>query len=205
MTNNYDERGKAMSTRLEDEIKRQLDEGRPVDVSEDGEILPPQSTVTGARGTPVNPLTGKPTTRLKPQRWYSGLEDNPGRLLLERKAMNERFPNFQLIETTKGLCWTGYLRPQGTKSYRVALYYSSNFPYSSPEVWIIEPKIEAPKHQLSDGHLCLMKSGDQTWQTNSTAATIMGITSTWLWCYEYHQRHCGCSSVPCSQWPGKEA
>ena len=28
------------------------------------------------------------------------------------------------------------------------------------------------------------------------------MTSTWLWCYEYHQKHCGCSKIPCDSWPG---
>ena len=194
-----------MPTRLEDEIKKQLDESAPVDVDEGGQVIPSDRTITGADGTPINPVTGEATTRLKPQRWFAWYNDNPHRLLSEKKAMNIRFPHFQLVESPRGMTWTGHLRPKEAGTYRVALIYPHNFPYSPPNVWVISPKIDSPKHQFPDGSLCLMHPSDGTWQTNTTAVTLIAMTSTWLWCYGYHQRHCGCSKVPCDYWPGKEA
>jgi len=193
-----------MPTRLEAEIKRQLDEGHPIDIDEHGEILLPNNNAMRGNGVSTNPVTGKPTTRLKPQRWSAWYEDNPGRILSEKQAMSKRFPHFQLVKTAEGLTWTGYLYPKGIGSYRIALSYPSDYPYSPPKVWIIEPKINAPKHQFSDGHLCLMEPSDGTWQTNTTAVTILAMATAWLWCNEYHQRHCGCSEIPCSKWPGNE-
>jgi len=194
-----------MATRLEDEIKRQLDEGRPIDITENGEVIIPANPDGGSDDPPVNPATGEPVTRLKPQRWFSWYEDNPGRLLLEKHAMNRRFPAFQLLSTNEGLTWTGYLYPTGTQPYRIALTYPSDFPYSPPKIWVLDPVIRSPKHQFPDGSLCLMKSTDGTWQTNTSAVTVLAIASTWIWCYDYHERHCGCFSVPCSKWPGREA
>lgn len=191
-----------MPTRLEDDIKRQLDEGRPIDIDRQGGVRTRDNT--GPSESPVNPETGKPITRVKDTRWYSWYHDNHKRLLAEKNAMMIRFPDFILTETSQGLTWTGYLRPKCT-SYRIALIYPDNYPYSPPKVWIIEPKISAPKHQLSDGHLCLLHPSDNTWQTNTTAVTIVAMVSTWIWCYEYHQKYCGCSRVPCDYWPGKEA
>jgi len=189
-----------MPTRLEDEIKKQIDESRPIDVDRQGGVR------TGDNSeSPVNPETGEPVTRVKKNRWYSWYHDNHKRLLAEKNAMMIRFPDFKLAETSTGLTWTGYLKPNGTNLYRIALIYPNNYPYSPPKVWVIEPKINAPKHQFSDGHLCLLHPNDNTWQTNTTAATIVAMASTWIWCYEYHQKICGCSKVPCVHWPGKEA
>lgn len=194
-----------MSRRLEDEIKRQLDEGKPIDILEEGEIVSGDDTIPSEDGGRMNPSSGESATRLKPQRWFAWYHDNPGRLLLEKRAMQMRFPYFTLFETQQGLAWKGYLRPEGTRSYQVALIYPSNFPYSHPSVWVLDPQINAPKHQLPGGELCLMHPNDNTWQTNTTGATLIAMASTWLWCYEYHEKHCGCSEVPCEHWPGEEA
>jgi len=194
-----------MPTRLEDEIRRQLDESKPIEIDKEGRLIPSNNKSSGAGDSAINPVTGEPATRLKPQRWFSWFNDNPGRLLQEKQAMSMRFPNLYLAETSNGLTWTGYLHPEGIRSYRISLIYSSDFPYSPPKVWIIDPKVTSPKHQFGDGHLCLMHPSDGTWQTNTTAVTLIAMTATWLWCYEYHQRHCGCSQVPCKHWPGKEA
>lgn len=188
-----------MPTRLEDEIKRQLDESKPIDVDKDGNLRKGNDTEV-----PMNPETGEPVTRLKENRWFSWHHDNYKRLVAEKNAMSKRFPDFMLTETSQGLTWTGYLRPNSTY-YRIALIYPDNYPYSPPKVWIIDPKINAPKHQFPDGHLCLLHPSDGTWQTNTTAATIAAMASTWLWCYEYHEKCCGCSNVPCGHWPGTEA
>lgn len=192
-----------MPTRLEDEIKRQLDESRSIDVDGQGGVRTGNNA--GPLESPVNPETGEPVTRLKDNRWFSWYHDNHKRLLAEKNAMMIRFPDFKLAETSQGLTWTGYLKPRGTNRYRIALIYPDNYPHSPPKVWVIEPKINAPKHQMSDGHLCLLHPNDNTWQTNTTAVTIVAMASTWIWAYEYHQKKCGCSNVPCDHWPGKEA
>jgi hypothetical protein len=192
-----------MPMRLEDEIKRQLDESGPIDIDTQGGIRVGDNADSSE--SPVNPETGDPVTRVKDRRWFSWYHDNPKRLLAENAAMMIRFPGFTLTEPPKGLTWTGYLKPKGTNRYRIALIYPDNYPYSPPKVWVIDPKINSPKHQNPDGHLCLLHPCDDTWQTNTTAATIVAMASTWIWCYEYHQKRCGCSKTPCNHWPGKEA
>lgn len=189
-----------MLEQLEDQIKREIDEKGIVDVDRDGFLRKGDKSSE----SPINPETGQPVTRLKPTRWFGWYHSNHKRLLAERNAMMTRFPDFNLVETSKGLTWTGYLKPKGLYSYRIALIYPEDFPYSPPNVWIIEPKIKSPKHQRFDGHLCLLYTSDDTWQTNTTAVTIVAMTATWIWCYEYHQKYCGCSIVPCDYWPGKE-
>ena len=52
-----------MPKRLEDDIKRQIDEGRPIDVDRHGDVR--MGNNTGPSELPVNPETGEAVTRLK--------------------------------------------------------------------------------------------------------------------------------------------
>jgi len=202
---------------LENEIAEQLSQGKPVRINKKGEI-----EIVDSHGKPITqhkPVKiskkgeivdsqGKPVTQLKAQTWYGWQSSNPGRLIQEKQAMNHRFPGFQLYNLQNGLTWIGYLSPKssGSRSYKIAVVYPNDFPYSEPKVYTLSPKIRSPKHQYTDGSLCLMYPGDGTWNTNTTAVQIVAMTAAWLFCYEYHEKHCPtrCSEVPCKYWPGAE-
>lgn len=187
-----------------DDIAKQLSESKPVNITSEGEIVRQDDTIQSPQG-PVDRDSGQPVTRLKPQRWYSWYNSNPARLVEEENAMQSRFPNFQLHQLPAGLAWAGWLKPKSSAtSYKVSLVYPDDFPYSPPKAFVIEPEVDSPKHQFRDGSLCLMYPGDGTWRTSTTAVQAIAMAAAWLFCYEYHQRTCGCSSVPCKYWPGEE-
>jgi len=190
-----------------DEIARQLNESKPINITPTGEIIKPEETVQTSEG-PVDRNSGQPVTELKPQRWYSWFRSNPRRLVDEKEAMRNRFPDFQLHQLPAGMTWVGWLRPRNVStSYKISIVYPDDFPSHAPKVFPIEPTVSAPKHQYGDGSLCLMYPGDGSWRTNTTAVQIVTMAAAWLFCYEYHERHCPtrCKTVPCKYWPGAEA
>lgn len=121
--------------------------------------------------------------------WY---EVNPARLLLEKKAMETRFPQFQLVRDGAQLVWIGTLKSNRGNPYEIALYYPNHFPASPPSVFPINPAITvwkdeqtgSLKHQYSDGHLCLYYPGDRTFAQNTTAATVIAVAAAWFFAYE---------------------
>src|SRR5262245_35800877 len=133
-------------------------------------------------------------THLQPTRWYdmSWYETNPARLLLERKAMETRFPQFQLVREGDQLVWVGTLTTNRGKDYEIAIYYPDDFPTSAPKVFPINPQITSWKdqqagllqHQWSDGSLCLYYPDDRSLNANTTAATITAIAAAWFFAYE---------------------
>ncbi|MBZ5506118.1 MAG: hypothetical protein LAO78_11715 [Acidobacteriia bacterium] len=188
-----------------DDIAKQLSESRPIHITSEGEIIRPEDTVETANGT-VERNTDQPVTQLKPQRWFAWYESHRRRLVDEKEAMEARFPSFQLHMTGAVVGWVGCLRPQNaSSSYTISVVYPDDFPYAAPRVFAVDPEVSSPKHQYSDGSLCLMYPGDGTWKTNTTAVQIVTMAAAWFFCYEYHERHCGCDTVPCDYWPGEEA
>jgi hypothetical protein len=148
-------------------------------------------------------------THLQPAIWYSDLwyETNPGRLLLEKKAMEERFPQFQLVRDGDQLVWVGTLTSNRDNTYEIALYYPGDFPAAAPKVYPINPAITSWKdqrtgelqHQWNDGSLCLYNPDDRTVNTNTTAATVMAIAAAWFFAYE------SWLESGKQDWPGVEA
>jgi hypothetical protein len=190
-----------------EEIAKQLNQSKPINITTTGEIISAEQTEQTPSG-PVDRQSGQAVTELKPQRWYAWHDSNPLRLVKESEAMESRFPAFQLHHLPAGLTWVGSLPRQNlTRGYKISIVYPEDFPARPPKVFILQPKVIAPKHQYSDGSLCLMYPGDGSWQTNTTAVQIVAMASAWLFCYEYHELHCPtrCSNVPCKNWPGAEA
>lgn len=148
-------------------------------------------------------------TQLRPARWHNlpWYETNPGRLVLEKKAVETRFPEFQLVRDGNQLVWVGTLMSNRGKSYEIAIYYPDDFPASAPRVYPINPRITSWKnqqegllqHQWNDGSLCLYYPDDRTFHANSTAATVIAIAAAWFFSYE--------SWVDSGRtaWPGVEA
>ncbi len=190
-----------------DDIAKHLNESKPVQITPTGEIVKPEETVETSIG-PVNRSTGQPVTELKPQRWYAWYQSNKRRLVDEKEAMQAIFPNFDVHVLPEGLTWFGSLKPQrASRAYTISIVYPDDFPSQAPKVFTVSPKVSAPKHQYGDGSMCLMYPGDGSWRTNTTAVQIVTMAAAWLFCFEYHERHCPtrCNSVPCDYWPGTEA
>jgi ubiquitin-protein ligase len=192
---------------LDEEIARQLDEAQPVHINDQGELIT-SDRVVDTPSEPMDNQTQRGVTTLKPQRWYSWFNSNPRRLINEQEAMQARYPGFRLQKLSSGLAWIGWVKPNGTRTqYKLSIVYPDDFPFSPPKVVSVEPKVVAPKHQYGDRSLCLMYPGDGSWLTSTTAVQIVAMASAWLFCNEYHDKHCPtrCSTIPCRYWPGTEA
>ncbi len=178
-------------------LREDLDREEPVYITDEGEII--EASETENRGDQqINRDTRRPVTKLKPTRWYLAWYDaNRERLVRENQAMQQRFPQFELKRVSKGLAWHGSLRTNNGNKYKVAVVYPSDFPYSSPTVYPIRPKISSGKHQYGDDSLCLFYPSDRTWQSNTTAATVVAWAATWLFCYESYKET--------GHWPGQAA
>ena len=121
--------------------------------------------------------------------WY---ELNSARLVLEKKAMETRFPGFQLVRDANQLVWLGTLESNWGNRYEIALYYPDNFPNEPPKVYPINPAVTVwkdeqagrLKHQYNDGHLCLHFPSDRSFVPNTTAATVIAVAAAWFFAYE---------------------
>ena len=178
-------------------LREDLNREDVVYITPEGEIVEESETVySGSRQ--VEQGTYKPVTKLKPTRWYlSWDETNRERLVQENQAMENRFPQFELRRVSGGLAWYGTLRTNKGNRYKIAVEYPSDFPYSAPKVYTIDPEISSDKHQYKDDSLCLFYPDDRTWQSNTTAATVVAWAAAWLFCYESYKAT--------GHWPGKAA
>lgn len=178
-------------------LREDLDREETVYITAEGEIV--EASQTESHGDQqVERNTRQPVTKLKPTRWYLAWHDtNRARLVQEQKAMQQRFPKFELRRVSEGLAWYGTLCPNKGNYYEIAIVYPSDFPHSAPKVYPIRPKVSSGKHQYKDGSLCLFYPSDRTWQSNTTAATVVAWAATWLFCYESYEAT--------GHWPGRAA
>jgi len=126
-------------------------------------------------------------------RWY---ERDRIRLLLEKEAMNDRFSDFELIMIEDKLCWTGILQTNRYNDYGIRLMYGDKFPVEVPKVFPIAPEIKKNDHLYPDGSMCLYFPLDRIFSPETTAATVLGIATAWLFCYE--------DWLETGRWPGKK-
>lgn len=145
-------------------------------------------------------------TVLKPSSWQSGGApwhvSNPARLLVEKRAMAQKFPDFQLQRDNDQLVWVGSLTTNRNNSYQIAVYYPDTFPNLPPKIYPINPAITAwqnratgeLQHQYNDGSLCLFHPNDRSFERNTTAAALVIITAAWFFAYETWQET--------GEWPG---
>lgn len=133
-------------------------------------------------------------TQLHAARWHSQpwYETNSARLLLERKAMEMRFPAFRLIREGSTLLWNGTLTTPLNNRYEIVVGYPDNFPVKPPDVLPVNPEVTVWKdelsgrlmHQFSDGRLCLHYPGDRAFAQNTTAAAVVAVAGLWFFAYE---------------------
>jgi hypothetical protein len=119
--------------------------------------------------------------------WY---EYDPQRLLIERKAMALKFPQFQLLKRDNALCWYGTLESNRGNKYEILVEYPEHFPNMAPSVFPVSPEINSTdqsgqlKHQYPNGKLCLYYPGDRTFSHDTTAATVVAVAAAWFFAYE---------------------
>ena len=136
-------------------------------------------------------------------RWW---EDNADRLNREIQLMNQKFPQFQLGETSdrriyhewtiarKGqLFWEGDLRTNSGNTYATVIAYPDHYPGMEIRTFIIEPYLTNPNHRYGDGHLCLYSNDHggrgQGTGKGMTAVSYVGWTAAWLHAYEIYQKN----------------
>jgi hypothetical protein len=155
--------------------------------------------------------TGKDITCLKYHPWWASnwYESNLNLLLAEKKAMSERFPGFELRKINNDLVWVGTVKLKGcnAKTYQIVIMYPSDYPNKLPKAFVIHPEIKGSRHRNPNGSLDFPL--DYSNFDKITAVQTVVMVATWLYCYEYHAKHCpsglSCSKDPCRFWPGHEA
>ena len=141
-------------------------------------------------------------TTLGPTCWHGALwyEINPARLVLEKEAMEMRFPAFRMVRDKHQLAWVGTLETNRRNiNYKIAIYYPDNFPELPPRVFPIEPPITDLQHQYADGSLCLFHPNDRFFEANTTAVTVLAAAAAWFFAYETWQ------ASGKAEWIGREA
>ncbi|MBN9392348.1 MAG: hypothetical protein J0I20_30200 [Chloroflexi bacterium] len=118
--------------------------------------------------------------------WY---EYDPQRLLIERKAMALKFPQFQLLKREDAFCWLGTPESNRGNKYEILVEYPEHFPNMAPSVFPVTPGVNSTdltdqlKHHYPNGKLCLYYPGDRTFSNDTTAATVV-VTAAWFFPYE---------------------
>lgn len=136
----------------------------------------------------------------KSAKWYIA---NPHRLVMEKKVMDQLHPQFQtrFVDEDK-MAWVGDLISQySQEKYSVCLVYSENFPNTGIDAYILDPPLDwnglKPVHIYNNQMLCLFYPGDRSWETGTTAATVVGWVAAWYFCYETYRL--------VGKWPGQSA
>lgn len=115
----------------------------------------------------------------------SNKADKYRKVVAEGAFIREAFPFLHVRICGLELICRGRIRPtEQSPRYRIEIRYS---PWRSPEVKVIEPKIDfgAGPHMYKNGTLCLHDWHEQPWQNNwHLHETIIPWTSEWLVFYE---------------------
>ena len=111
------------------------------------------------------------------------------RLALEDAVMAERFPHFALRKDTDGrLFWAGVVQPVRGEYFAITLTYPHTYPYSEPELRVLQPTIRpGTGHLYGDGRLCIHRKGSWNPQ-RGTAAISVGLACAWLASYVHWDR-----------------
>jgi len=107
------------------------------------------------------------------------------RSLLEFQLIRRYFPIFTCRLVGQNLNCRGRIKPtEHSSQYRIEIDYR---PFFSPDVRVIDPKIEfTPNaHMFKDGTLCLYDCRTDPWQRNwHLYETVIPWTAEWLVFYE---------------------
>ena len=139
-------------------------------------------------------------TLIPEQKWNrEWWDERPNRVEKEKFAVKENYPHFSFGKHERTMFCHGWLTTNSDNDYNVVIAYPDNYPYSPPMPYIEEPDLDPydNPHMYTNGELCVLETSDKTWQTNSTAATMIGLVGAWLHAFEEWQAS--------GNWPGEEA
>ena len=126
------------------------------------------------------------------------IERNPARFEAEVEAMNDRFPQFRLLELEGDYFWFGEVETNLGNRYLFSVGYPENYPMVPPEVEVVEPELKPCPH-IRQGNvfprsLCLFADSRFFDPDRTTAVTVLGRACVWLMCYETY--------LQTGHWPG---
>ncbi len=114
--------------------------------------------------------------------WYQALRWKR-RLVAEVVVMRDRFPVMELRQAPDGrLLWVGILRPVGDDPCVVAVIYPRTFPYTEPQLLILDPPlVPGAPHRYEDGAICVHR---ERWDPDrGTAASMVPLAAGWWVAY----------------------
>jgi hypothetical protein len=185
------------AARKRKELAERLRQGKPVNVTQSGEVVTSDDQKTRESTTLTAP-EGKLAAGFY---WY---ERDRQLYQDELAAMNKFFPHFSLDKCDDGrLCWIGALNPRGKDGgvWTVMAVYDNNHPHhntygGSVKIYSIKPDLnellretERLPHILRDekGHLymCTARMEDVNIGKDVTsAARSLGYATKWIWIVE---------------------
>ena len=121
--------------------------------------------------------------------WF---HEQKNRLVVEKRAIEQSFPQFKFYISGDTLFTIGQLRTRSGITYQIKIIYPTDYPHSCPKVICEWPTVTDAPH-IIDGSLCIHY---QEWKSNYTIATVIGWTAHWLHSYEVWKRT--------NRWPGPE-
>jgi hypothetical protein len=127
---------------------------------------------------------------LRSMTWY---EDNPRRLLIEKRALEQSFPQFYFFRSGSALGVRGYLSTSRGGFYSLEILYPSSFPYGAPEVYVLSPSISDALHKFDGNQICVHYN---EWRPQYTITVMIGWAAHWLHSYEIWKST--------GRWPGRE-
>jgi hypothetical protein len=111
--------------------------------------------------------------------------DQYRKIVREQALLREKFPFLNSRISGFELTCRGRIQPtEHSRSYRIEIRYA---PWDSPEVRVVDPKIEFTKgaHMYHNDTLCLYDWREQPWQKNwHLHETIVPWAAEWLLYYE---------------------
>jgi ubiquitin-protein ligase len=128
--------------------------------------------------------------RVRKMTWY---ENNPRRLLIEKKALEQSFPQFQFFKYGSELGVRGYLSTSRGGSYSLEIWYPNGFPNEAPRAYVLSPPILDAPHKFGTSQICVHYN---EWRPQYTVAVMIGWAAHWLHSYEIWKST--------GRWPGRE-
>jgi ubiquitin-protein ligase len=191
-----------------EELKKRMSKAQSIQIDSSGKLINPEETqIKPVEQGETNQTQTPGGLRLKPTRWFAAhwYETLPGRLLIEKQAMQKCFPQFELVKDEEQLAWVGTLESNRNNQYEIAVMYPYDFPSEPPKVYPLNPPVQVfdertlrTRHQYPDGHLCLYYPQDRSFNATATAATVVGVAAAWFFAYE------SWLESGKSDWPGDE-
>ena len=116
----------------------------------------------------------------------------PRRLALERQAVRQEYPGFNLERLADGrLYWAGRLRTPFKRAYDIRVVYSQNYPLSEPGIYVVRPRIYSAYLRPGDfGRMQLCRYSEEGMWSPDRGTPVVTIrqAAEWLFRHDRHER-----------------